>query len=95
MLTKANFASKASAPVQLDLSANFLISDRVWLGAMYRTGDAYGFIAQWIIDRKLRIGYAIDFTTTNLRGHHSGTHEVLVSFETKFLKELVVSPRYF
>lgn len=94
-LTKANFTGKTGAPAQVDLTANFLIKEKFWLGAMYRTGDAYGFIAQWIIDRKLRIGYAIDFTTTNLRSNHNGTHEILVSFETKFLKELVTSPRYF
>lgn len=95
IMTKANFSSESSTPAQVDLSANFLIKDKFWLGAMYRTGDAYGFIAQWIIDRKLRLGYAIDFSTSNLKGYHDGTHEIMVSYELKFLKEKVVSPRYF
>jgi len=95
MLTKATFSSETGAPVQMDLTANFLLMERFWLGAMYRTGDSFGFIAQWIIDRKLRIGYAYDFTTTNLNNFQSGTHEIMVSYEMRFLKEMFASPRYF
>ena len=95
MLTKATFGKDYGSPAQIDLSANFLIKEKVWLGAMYRTGDSYGFIAQWIIDKKLRIGYAYDITTTNLRNYSSGSHEVMVSYELRFLKEAFTSPRYF
>ena len=95
MLSKATFTSDYGAPVQLDLTANFLIKEQFWLGAMYRTGDSFGFIAQWIFDKKLRIGYAIDFATTDLRSHQNGSHEIMVSYELKFLKEKFVSPRYF
>ena len=95
MLTKATFSSETGAPVELDLSANFLIKERFWLGVMYRTGDSYGFIAQWIIDKKLRIGYSYDITTTNLQNFHSGSHEVMISYEMRFMKEMFASPRYF
>ena len=95
MLTKATFSSETGAPVELDLTASFLIKEKFWLGAMYRTGDSFGFIAQWIFNNKLRIGYAYDFTTTNLQNHHHGSHEIMVSYELKFLKEKIVSPRYF
>jgi len=94
---KPTFLSKVTmgAPVEFDFSANFLLKERLWLGAMYRTGDSFGFIAQWVFNRKLRIGYAVDFTTTKLQNHHNGSHEIMVSYELKFLKEKVVSPRYF
>jgi len=95
MLTKATFSSETGAPVQLDLTASFLIKERFWLGAMYRTGDSFGFIAQWIIDKKMRIGYAYDYTTSNLQNFHSGSHEIMVSYELRFLKEMFASPRYF
>jgi type IX secretion system PorP/SprF family membrane protein len=95
MLTKATFSSDFGAPVQLDLTASFLIKERFWLGAMYRTGDSFGFIAQWIIDKKMRIGYAYDYTTSNLQNFHSGSHEIMVSYELRFLKEMFASPRYF
>ena len=94
---KPTFLTKATmgAPVEFDLTANFLLREKLWLGAMYRTNDAYGFIAQWIFNNKLRVGYAIDFSTTKLQNYHSGTHEIMVSYELNSLKELVVSPRYF
>ena len=95
MLTKAAFGPNYGTPLQLDLSANFLIKEKIWLGAMYRTGDSYGFIAQWIFDKKLRIGYAYDITTTNLRQYNNGSHELMLSYELRFLKEIVTSPRYF
>ncbi len=95
MLTKASFTSETGTPVQFDLTGNFLIKEKLWLGAMYRTGSSYGFIAQWIFAEKLRIGYAIDFSTNNLKEHNNGTHEVMVSYELRFKKENVISPRYF
>jgi len=94
---KPTFLGKVAggSAAQLDLSANFLIAKKVWLGAMYRSGDSFGFIAQWIIDQKLRLGYAVDFTTSKLQKYNDGTHEIMISYELKFLKEKFVSPRYF
>ena len=94
-LAKASFTSEYGSPAQLDLTGNFLIKEKLWLGAMYRTGDSFGFIAQFLFAEKLRIGYAIDFSTTNLRNYNNGTHEVMISYELRFRKEEVVSPRYF
>lgn len=95
MLTKATFSSETGAPVQMDFTANFLIKERFWIGAMYRTGDSFGAIAQWIIDKKLRLGYSFDYTTSNLRSYQNGSHEIMISYEIKFLKERFASPRYF
>jgi type IX secretion system PorP/SprF family membrane protein len=91
MLVKAVWG----APVEADLTGNFLLRDKVWLGAMLRTFDSYGFIAQWIFDRQLRFGYSIDFTTTRLRNHHSGTHEVMVSYEIGTPRRKWSTPRMF
>ena len=94
-LTKASFTSETGTPLQLDLSGNFLIKEKFWLGAMWRSGDSYGVIAQFLFADKLRVGYAIDFPTTNLKNHAKQTHEIMVSYELRFKKEEVVSPRYF
>ena len=93
---KPTFLTKATmgAPVEFDFTANFLIRDQFWLGAMYRTGDSYGFIAQWVFDKKLRLGYAIDFTTTKLQRFHNGTHELMVSYELG-IKRKWSTPRMF
>jgi type IX secretion system PorP/SprF family membrane protein len=94
---KPTFLGKAAwnTPMQFDFTTNFLIKEKMWLGATYRTNDAIGLIAQWIFNNKLRIGYAYDYSITKLQNYHNGTHEVMISYEMRFLEKLVVSPRYF
>jgi len=94
---KPTFMTKAvtGSPIQYDLSANFLLAEKFWIGGMYRSGDAIGAIAQWIINKKLRLGYAYDFTTTDLRNYHNGVHEIMISYEFVYAKRIIISPRYF
>jgi type IX secretion system PorP/SprF family membrane protein len=94
---KPTFMTQAvqGAPLVYDLSANFLFAEKFWLGGMVRSGDAIGAIAQWIINKKFRIGYAYDFTTTNLRNYQNGVHEIMLSYELVRDKQKIVSPRYF
>jgi type IX secretion system PorP/SprF family membrane protein len=81
------------SPMQYDLSANFLFSEKLWLGAMYRSGDAIGVIAQWIVQNRFRIGYSADFSTTQISRYSGGIHEIMVSYEIDWKK--FISPRYF
>jgi type IX secretion system PorP/SprF family membrane protein len=94
---KPSFLAKATLgiPLEVDFSASFLFNEKVWIGAMYRTGDSFGFLAQWVFDNNLRIGYSYDVTTTQLKNYHSNTHEIMISYELNFVKETIVSPRYF
>jgi len=94
---KPTFMTKASvgSPFQYDISANFLLAEKFWIGGMYRSGDAFGAIAQWIINSRFRIGYAADFTITGLKNYQKGVHEVMISYEIAFAKKKYVSPRYF
>jgi type IX secretion system PorP/SprF family membrane protein len=94
---KPSFMTKAveGSPFEYDLSANFLLAEKFWIGGMYRSGDAFGAIAQWIFNKSLRLGYAYDFTTTDLRNYQNGVHEIMVSYEFNFAKRIIISPRYF
>lgn len=94
---KPSFMAKTveGSPFEYDISANFLLAEKFWIGGMYRSGDAFGAIAQWIINKKLRLGYAYDFTTTDLRNYHNGVHEIMISYEFVFAKRIIISPRYF
>jgi type IX secretion system PorP/SprF family membrane protein len=94
---KPTFMTKAAvgSPFQYDVSANFLIADKFWIGGIYRSGDAVGAIAQWIMSNRLRVGYAYDFTLTDLRYYHQGVHELMISYELAFTKKKFTSPRYF
>ena len=94
---KPTFMTKTivGVPFQYDLSANFLLAEKFWIGGMYRSGDAIGAIAQWIINSRFRIGYAADFPFTDLKKYQQGVHEIMVSYEIAFMKRRYVSPRYF
>ncbi len=94
---KPSFMAKMvrGAPFQVDLNANFLLSDRVWFGGMYRTGSGFGANLQLIINEKLRLGYAIDYSNKGIYRNNNGIHELMVSYELNFLKTLFRSPRYY
>jgi len=94
---KPTFMTKTveGSPFEYDISANFLLAEKFWIGGMYRSGDAFGAIAQWIINKTLRFGYAYDFTTTDLRNYHNGVHEVMITYEFNIGKRIYISPRYF
>jgi type IX secretion system PorP/SprF family membrane protein len=83
------------APVQANFSANFLVAGKVWIGALFRTNDACGVMVQWVVDNKIRIGYATDFSLTNLKSYNSGTHEIMFSIDFRAIKQRFIKPRYF
>jgi type IX secretion system PorP/SprF family membrane protein len=83
------------APVQFDISANFLLHEKLWLGTMVRTGDAVCFIAQWIFNNNIRIGYAMDITFTEIYKHQNGTYEFTLGYELDFYKRNYIRSRYF
>lgn len=83
------------APLSLDVNANFLLRDRVWFGAMYRVGNAFGFMAQYQFNEQLRGGYAFDLTTTKVGAYNAGTHEIMISYDLMFTQGRTISPRYF
>jgi len=86
----------AGSPIVADLNASFLIKDKFWIGVMGRSAGAFGFNMQFIIDKKLRLGYAFDYDLSNsLRSNNDGTHEIMVSYELNFVKTRYTSPRYF
>ena len=85
----------AGAPLSLDVNANFLLRERIWFGAMYRLGNAFGLLGQYQVNDQLRIGYAFDLATTKLGAYNAGTHEIMLSYDLRFIKGRTISPRYF
>lgn len=89
------FRTVEGAPMSLDVNANFLLRDRIWFGAMYRLGNAFGLLGQYQINDQLRAGYAFDLTTTRIGAYNAGTHEIMLSYDLRFVKGRTISPRYF
>ena len=82
------------APLQADLSANFLINEKFTLGAAYRWSAALSAMVGFQITDGLFIGYAYDAETTKLANYNSGSHEVFLRFEV-FSNNRIITPRFF
>lgn len=80
-------------PTSVDLNAFFLLKERVWLGAFYRssynihnsnlqknlpTQNSMGLIAEIFATQDLRVGYSYDYSLNKLRNYNSGSHEISV-----------------
>jgi len=84
------------APASVDLTAQFMFSDRLILGAAYRVGDSFSVMAELRVFEKFWIGYAFDQTLTKLATYNSGTHEILLSMDLEMVRDgIIKSPRFF
>ena len=83
------------APLQIDLSANFLFNDKFTLGAAYRWDAAASLLAGFQVSDSWFIGYGYDLEVTKLANYNSGSHEIFLRYELFKNYNRVVSPRFF
>lgn len=93
---KPSILAKAveGAPLQADGSLNFLIYDKLTLGAAYRWDAAWSALAGFQISNSIFIGYGYDRETTRLQNYNSGSHEIFLRFEL-FSNSKMLTPRFF
>lgn len=90
--------SVKGAPLALDVTANVLINEKIEAGLGYRLGDAMSALINFRVTPELRIGYAYDYTTTNLGDFNSGSNELFILFDVDlfgFKNGYDRSPRFF
>lgn len=63
--------------IQADFTGRVYYMDDYWLGLSYRSGDAVILLAGLKVDR-FYLGYAFDFTLSEIRSYTYGTHELTV-----------------
>lgn len=83
------------APLEMDFSAMLLIEDKVWVGLAYRSFDSIDFLMELQLSSKFRLGYAYDYSVTDLNSVNSGSHELMLNYILSFSKSRVITPRYF
>jgi type IX secretion system PorP/SprF family membrane protein len=84
-----------AAPISLGLYCNTILMDQATVGLFYHVGENLGLLAQWQLDRQLRIGYSVDFPLNSLIRTSLGSHEVMVQYAMQTKKKRIVYPRYF
>lgn len=94
---KPSFFAKMvkGSPLSLDVNASFLLKEKLWLGATYRFKEGFCANVELKVTNNLMLGYAFDFTTSDLLPYNYGTHEVFISLDLNFTRFRVKSPRYF
>ncbi|MFM9403587.1 type IX secretion system membrane protein PorP/SprF [Myroides odoratimimus] len=85
----------SGAPLQVDLTANFLLYDKFTLGAAYRWDASVSALAGFQVNDNLFVGYSYDFETTALQRYNSGSHEIFLRFELFNRRSTINAPRFF
>jgi len=91
----AMIKTSLNAPTSVDVSTNFMLYDKLELGATYRLEDSFGAMVNFAITPSLRIGYAYDHIISDLKVVTPASHEVMLLFDLNFPKKVSQSPRYF
>lgn len=83
------------APLSFDMSGTVIYDEKLYLGATYRIDDAVGAFLDFQIFEPLRIGYAYEYTLSDLRPYTSGSHEIILIYEMRYKNTKFKSPRFF
>ncbi len=83
------------APLQIDMSANFLINEKFTLGASYKSSKTFGALVGFQASDSWFIGYGYDLETTRLARYNSGSHEIFLQYDLFNKYGKTISPRFF
>ncbi|MFB3390066.1 type IX secretion system membrane protein PorP/SprF [Flavobacterium sp. LAR06] len=83
------------APLQVDISGNFLFAEKFTVGLAYRWDASVSGMAGFQITKGIFAGYAYDMETTKLANYNSGSHEIFLRFELFGRQKNVMDPRFF
>ncbi len=97
---KPSFMAKMvqGSPISLDVSLNALFNNKFEGGLSYRFEDAVSAMFNLSVIPNVRIGYAYDYTLSNLGSFNSGSHEIFALFDLDLLglkRGYDKSPRFY
>ncbi|WP_378185285.1 type IX secretion system membrane protein PorP/SprF [Aquimarina sp. W85] len=84
-------------PLQVDVSANFLLYDRFTVGGAYRWSAAWSALLGFQVSDGVLIGLSYDREITELgtAKFNSGSYELMVRFELFKSYDRILTPRFF
>lgn len=77
-----------------NVTASAIYKDLIWLCAAYQTNGEATITAAYQAMPQLRIAYSYGFTTGDLSGYNSGTHEISIQYDFVYRMKLL-APRFF
>ncbi|MBL7741544.1 MAG: type IX secretion system membrane protein PorP/SprF [Chitinophagaceae bacterium] len=67
-------------PTQVEVNGKLQYHDLAWIGASYRHKDGFAGMLGLNVSNTFNVGYAYDYTTSELNNYSKGTHEIVVGF---------------
>ncbi|SHL72916.1 PorP/SprF family type IX secretion system membrane protein [Flavobacterium xanthum] len=83
------------APLQVDVSGNFMFSEKFVVGVAYRWSAALSAMVGFQVSDGMHIGYGYDRETTRLNNYNSGSHEIFLRYEIFKNNGKIITPRFF
>lgn len=77
----------------LDINLNFFLYKKLWLGAIFRTDYGPGFLINYYVTPKFKVGYSYDMGLGDAR-KLGASHEVTIGFDFLRNKTKIISPRF-
>jgi type IX secretion system PorP/SprF family membrane protein len=74
------------APLTLDATLITILYDVVGLGVSYRWTDSFIGLFELQLNENFHVGYAYDFTSSDIRTYSNGTHEIMINYRFKITK---------
>jgi type IX secretion system PorP/SprF family membrane protein len=71
------------APLSFDVNLLTVLYDVVSLGASYRLDDSIVGLFELQLNSNFHVGYAYDYTTSDLRQYSNGSHEIMINYRIK------------
>jgi type IX secretion system PorP/SprF family membrane protein len=83
------------APLQVDVSGNFMFNEKFVVGIAYRWSAAVTAMVGFQVSEALYLGYGYDLETTNLDNYNSGSHEIFLRYELFRNNNKMTTQRFF
>ena len=94
---KPNVLVKAveGAPLEVDVNANLLIKEILWVGLSYRSFADISGLLEVQMTPQFRVGYAYDYALTDISRVSTGSHEIMLNYRFIRKDKKMLTPRYF
>ena len=94
---KPSFMVKSAfnAPTSFDVNVNARFFKKLEIGASYRLDDSFSGLINMALSPSLRVGYAYDAISSDIKAYAPASHEIMLLFDLNFPKRVSRSPRYF
>lgn len=85
----------SGAPLQWDMSANFLFHEKLAVGASYRWNASISALVGFQISKSIFAGVAYDYQSTAIEDYSNGSYEAFIRFDVFNRLDRVLTPRFF